>query len=68
MDRRPVVQLLRNNAGRLYICVTEYDDDGHGVRCALLSYQDKHVADSIMERQYADMLRLMGDNIRREWK
>lgn len=63
-DLRPLVELERNNAGRLFIGVTEFDGSGNGVRAYVLSYQDDHTADIAMERSFRDMVRLMGDNVR----
>lgn len=63
-DNRPVITLERNNAGRLFIGVTEFDDAGWGVRAYVLSMADQHTADSVMQRRYDDMLKLMGDNVR----
>lgn len=72
-DTRPVVTLERNNAGHLFIGVTEFDEQGMGVRAFVLSSQhfepvngEPYPADVCMERRYADMVRLMGDNIRTE--
>lgn len=66
-DHRPIVELERNNAGRLFIGVTEFDGAGNAVRTAVLSYQDEHTADICMERSYRDIVRLMGANVRTEW-
>lgn len=63
-DNRPVLELQRNNAGDLFIGVTEFDDRGVGVRAYVLCHQSEHVADSVMERRFDDMARLMGDNVR----
>lgn len=64
LDTRPIVELERNNAGRLFIGLTELDDRGYGVRAAVLADQGPHVADEIMVRRYRDIIRLMGDNVR----
>jgi hypothetical protein len=61
---RPIVTLQRNNAGRLFIGLTEFDGEGYGIRSCVLSMQDEHTADVIMKRQFDDMVRLMGDNVR----
>lgn len=63
-DNRPLIELERNNAGCLFIGVTEFDERGFGVRVFVLSMQNEHTADSVMERRFADMVRLMGDNVR----
>lgn len=63
IDTRPILDLERNNAGRLHIGVTELDERGYGVRAYVLSMQDEHTADVVMERRFADMLRLMGNNV-----
>jgi hypothetical protein len=63
-DTRPLLELDRNNAGRLFIGVTEFNDEGYGVRSYVLSHQGAHIADTVMERRFQDMVRLMGDNVR----
>lgn len=63
LDTRPILELERNNAGRLFIGVTELDERGYGVRSYVLSHQSEGVAESVMERRYEDMKRLMGDNV-----
>lgn len=63
-DTRPLLELERNNAGRLFIGITEFDGEGRGVRAAVLCHQDTHTAESIMRRRFADMVRLMGANVR----
>lgn len=65
-DTRPLLTLERNSGGRLFIGVTEFDAAGYGIRAFVLSYQCDHVADSVMERRFADMARLMGDTVRSE--
>lgn len=64
LDTRPLIELDRNNAGRYGITVTEFDSEGYGVRAYVLAQQGEHVADAVMERRFADMVRLMGDNVR----
>ncbi len=61
---KPLVTLERNNAGELFIGVTEFNDDGYGVRAYVLTHAGERVVDSVMERRYADMVRLMGNNVR----
>lgn len=65
VDNRPLIELARNNAGRLHIGVTEFDSNGtRAVRAYVLSSQADHVADEVMQRRFDDMVRLMGDNVR----
>lgn len=63
-DTRPLLELERNNAGQLFIGVTEFDGEGYGVRAYVLSHQGEGTVDSIMRRRFADMARLMGTNVR----
>lgn len=63
-DTRPLITLERNNANKLFIGVTEFDDEGYGVRAYVLSDQSEYVADSVMEKRYREMVHLMGDNVR----
>jgi hypothetical protein len=73
MDNRPIISLERNNAGSLFIGVTELDSEGCGVRSYVLASQtpkywvpdeQEWPAASVMERRFDDLVRLMGDNVR----
>jgi len=59
----PTLELERNNAGHLFIGVTEYNDEGCGVRSYVLSSGTDSVADSVMVRRFQDMARLMSGNV-----
>lgn len=63
----PVLSISRNNAGRLFIGLDEFDQEtGYACRSAVLCHQDEHTADSVMFRRFEDMRRLMGANVRAE--
>ncbi len=63
IDTRPILELVRNDPdGPLHIGVVELDERGFGVRAYVLVQQGT-VADSVMERRYEDMKRLMGANV-----
>lgn len=59
---KPLVTLERNNAGRMFVGLTEFRD-GIAVRACVLSMADEHTADTVMARRYGDLVRLMGDNV-----
>ena len=64
-DLRPVVQLERNNAGDLFVSVVEFDQaTSLATRSAVLVHQGAAVSGKVMHRRYADLVRLMGDNVR----
>lgn len=60
---KPRLELSRNNAGRPFIGVTEFDGEGRDVRAYVLSHADEYTADDVMKRRFEDMCRLMGDNV-----
>ena len=63
MSNKPRLELDRNNANNVFIGVTEFDDQGYGVRSYVLSSAGEHTADDVMLRRFRDMERLMGDNV-----
>lgn len=66
MKKQPHLTLERNNTGRLFIGVLEFDDQGYGVRTYVLADQSEHVADVVMERRFRDMVRLTQGNVTSE--
>lgn len=63
MGRKPRLTLDRNNAGRMFVGLDEYDERGWATRSCVLSSADKWTADEVMRRRFRDMVRLMGDAV-----
>lgn len=66
-DTRPLITLERNNAGALFVGLTEFDSEtGFGVRACVLVHQTENVADAVIRRRFDDIVRLAGSNARSE--
>jgi hypothetical protein len=63
-DYRPKLTLERNNAGTVFIGMTEFDSvTGMATRACVLAMANEYTADIVMERRFNDMVRVMGENV-----
>jgi hypothetical protein len=63
MTYLPILSIERNNAGDVFIGVTEFNEHGIGVRAYVLSHANEYTADEVMLRRFNDMRRLMNGNV-----
>lgn len=64
VNNLPILSIERNNAGDLFIGVTEFSTGGVAVRSYVLSHANEYTADSVMLRRFEDMCDLMRGNVR----
>lgn len=61
MNHPPIIRLERNNANRVFIGVTEFNQStAMAVRSYVLSHQCDGIAASVMERRFEDLKNLIG--------
>lgn len=57
------LELGKDSSGLPMISATEFDENGIGVRSYCISTCDKNIADSVMERRFEDLKKLMKDSV-----
>ena len=62
MTKLPHITLERNNAGALFVGLTEFDGRGIATRSCVLTMSSHYVAEKVIGRRFDDIVRLAGDH------